>query len=73
MRSVKYGYHYRQARCKGLLTENDLKLCLKFAKDLNPIENAFNLVEKKLSSDVVKCSISKESYANLWKELKINF
>ena len=31
--------------------------------DLNPIENAFSLVEKKLSSDAVKCSISKESYA----------
>ena len=31
--------------------------------DLNPIENAFNLVEKKLSSSAVKYSISKESYA----------
>ena len=41
--------------------------------DLNPIENAFNLVEKKLSSDAVKYSISKESYASLWKELKTNF
>ena len=30
---------------------------------LNLIENAFNLVEKKLSSDAVKYSISKESYA----------
>ena len=30
---------------------------------LNPVENAFNLVEKKLNSDAVKCSISKESYA----------
>ena len=33
--------------------------------DLNPIENAFNLVEKKLSSDTVKYSISKQSYAKL--------
>ena len=31
--------------------------------DLNPIENVFNLVEKKLSSDAVKYPISKESYA----------
>ena len=31
--------------------------------DLNPIENAFNLVEKKFGSDAVKFSISKESYA----------
>ena len=30
----KYGYHYRQAKRKGLLTENDLKLCMKFAKDI---------------------------------------
>ena len=30
----KYGYHYRQARRKGLLTENDLKLRMKFAKDI---------------------------------------
>ena len=30
----KYGYHYRQARRKGLLTESDLKLCMKFAKDI---------------------------------------
>ena len=31
--------------------------------DLNRIANAFNLVKKKLSSDAVKYSISKESYA----------
>ena len=31
--------------------------------DLNPIENTFNLVENKLSTDAVKYSISKESYA----------
>ena len=31
--------------------------------DLNPIENAFNLVKKKVSSDAVKYSISKKSYA----------
>ena len=30
--------------------------------DLNPIENVFNLVEKKLVSDAVKHSISKETY-----------
>ena len=30
----KYGYHYRQARLKGLLKENDLKLSVKFAKDI---------------------------------------
>ena len=30
----KYGYHYRQARRKGLLTENDLKLRMKFAEDI---------------------------------------
>ena len=30
--------------------------------DVNPIENAFNLVEKKLISDAVKYSISKENY-----------
>ena len=30
---------------------------------LDPIENAFNLVEKKFSSDAVNYSISKESYA----------
>ena len=28
-----YGYHYWQARRKRLLTGNDLKLCMKFAKD----------------------------------------
>ena len=28
----KYGCHYRQARCKGLLTGNDFKLRMKFAK-----------------------------------------
>ena len=31
--------------------------------DLNPIKNAFNLAKKKLSSDTVIYSISKESYA----------
>ena len=31
--------------------------------DLDPIEIAFNLVEKKFKSDAVKYSISKESYA----------
>ena len=31
--------------------------------DLNSIKNVFNLVEKKLSSDAVKHSISKETYA----------
>ena len=31
--------------------------------DLNPIENAFNLVEQILSNDAVKYSISNESYA----------
>ena len=31
--SSKYGHHYQQARCKELLTESDLKLHLKFAKD----------------------------------------
>ena len=30
--------------------------------DLNPIENVFNLVEKKLVSDAVKHSITKETY-----------
>ena len=30
----KYGYHYRQARRKRLLTENGLKLRMKFAKDI---------------------------------------
>ena len=30
----EYGYHYQQARRKGLLTENDLKLRMKFAKDM---------------------------------------
>ena len=29
----KYGYHYRQNRRKRLLTENDLKLRMKFAKN----------------------------------------
>ena len=33
--------------------------------DLNLIENALNLVEQKLSSDAVKYSISKKSYAKL--------
>ena len=33
--------------------------------DLNPIENVFNLVAKKLSSDAVKHSIFKETYAKL--------
>ena len=41
--------------------------------DLNPIENALNLVEEKLVSDGYKYSISKESYAKLWKELKTHF
>ena len=31
--------------------------------DLNPIENAFNLVDEKFSSDAVRHSISKETYA----------
>ena len=31
--------------------------------DLNPIKNVFNLVQKKLSSDAVKYSIYRESYA----------
>ena len=31
----KYQYHYQQARCKGLLTQNDLKLRLRFAEDIN--------------------------------------
>ena len=30
----KYGYHYRQAIRKGLLTENVLKVRMKFAKDI---------------------------------------
>ena len=30
----KYGYHYKQARRKGLLTEKDLRLRMKFAKDI---------------------------------------
>ena len=30
----KYGYHYRQARRRGLLTERDLKLYMKFAKEM---------------------------------------
>ena len=30
----EYRYHYRQARRKGLLTEKDLKLRMKFAKDI---------------------------------------
>ena len=30
----KYGCHYQQARHRGLLTENDLKLRMKFAKDI---------------------------------------
>ena len=30
----KYGYHYRQATRKGLLAEKDLKLCMKFPKDI---------------------------------------
>ena len=28
----KYGYHYRQTRYQGLLTESDLKLRMKFSK-----------------------------------------
>ena len=35
--------------------------------DLNPIESVFNLIEKKLSSDAIKHSISKETYARLVK------
>ena len=30
----KYGYHYQQARRRGLLTESDLKLYMKFAKEI---------------------------------------
>ena len=30
----KYGCYYRQARCKEMLTENDLKLRMKFANDI---------------------------------------
>ena len=30
----KYGYHYRQAKRKGLLTESDFKLHMKFAKGI---------------------------------------
>ena len=35
--------------------------------DLNPIENASNLVNKKSSSDAVKYSVSKKSYAKFVK------
>ena len=38
--------------------------------DLNPIENAFNSVEKKLSSDTVKYSISKNSYAKFMERVR---
>ena len=41
--------------------------------NLNPIKNTINLVEKKLSGDAVKYSISQESYQSLWKELKTHF
>ena len=38
--------------------------------DLNPIENTFNLVEKKLSNDAVKYSIPKESYAKFFERVQ---
>ena len=38
--------------------------------DLYPIKNAFNLVEKRLSSDAVKYSVSNESYAKFVKRLE---
>ena len=41
--------------------------------DLHPIENAFNLVEKKSNSDAVKYSISKESYAKFVERVQNNF
>ena len=40
------------------------------SQDINPIENAFNLVEKKLNSDAVKYSISKEIYAKFVKRVE---
>ena len=41
--------------------------------DLNPIEHVFNLVEKKLTSDAVKHSISKESYAKFLERVETHF
>ena len=41
--------------------------------DLNSMENAFNLVKKKLSGDAVKYSISNRVTQMLWKELKTVF
>ena len=38
---------------------------LRHSPDLNPTENAFNLVKKKLSKGAVKYIILKESYAKL--------
>ena len=38
--------------------------------DLHPIKNAFNLVEKRLSSDAVKYSVSNESYAKFVERLE---
>ena len=41
--------------------------------NLNPIKNAFNLVEKKLNSDAVKYLISKESYAKFVERVENTF
>ena len=41
--------------------------------DLNPIEHVFNLVGKKLTSDAVKHSISKESYAKFLERVENAF
>ena len=38
--------------------------------DLDPIQNVFDLVEKKLSSEEVKCSFSKESYAKFMERVQ---
>ena len=41
--------------------------------NLNPLKNAFNLVEKKLGGDEVKYSISKESYAKFIERVENTF
>ena len=40
------------------------------SSDLNPIDKVFNLVEKKLGSDTVKHSISKETYTKFVKRVE---
>ena len=66
----KYGYHYGQARLKGLLTEKDLKLHMKFAKDIKKyydngrLEHAF--ISKLSTSCINQIQWIRQRLQKLW-------